>query len=57
MFVTSTNFGEVKLWDNRNCHPIGTLNSPDYNPSSIIGYIKKTKNTKYLLNKATEALN
>ena len=57
LFVTSTNFGEVKLWDNKNCHPVGILNSPDYNPSNIIGYIKKSKKTKQLLNNVTVALN
>ena len=26
MFITSTNFGEVKLWDNESCQPIGIVN-------------------------------
>ena len=56
MFITSTNFGEVKLWDNKNCHPVGILNAPDYNPISVMSYIKKSKKTKVLAYDATSSV-
>ena len=32
MFITSTNFGEVKLWDSLSCQPLGILNSHEFDP-------------------------
>ena len=40
MFITSTNFGEVKLWDNQQCQPLGMLNSHEFDPPRIMKYIK-----------------
>ena len=40
MFITSTNFGEVKLWDNQCRLPcLGILNSHEFDPPRVIEYI------------------
>lgn len=57
LFVTSTNFGEVKLWDSRNCHPMGCLNSRDFNPTNVISYIKKVRKTTIACKNATIEVN
>ena len=41
IFITSTNFGEVCLWDNQSCMALGKLNSPDFRPSWVMNYIKR----------------
>ena len=56
LFITSTNFGEVKLWDGRNCHPMGCLNSRDFNPTQIISYIKKSRKTTLACKDASESV-
>lgn len=43
MFISSTNFGEVKLWDNQQCQPLGMLNTKDFDPPRIMKYIKHSK--------------
>ena len=42
MFISSTNFGEVKLWDNKSCILLGTLNSHDFNPKQVLNYISRS---------------
>lgn len=54
LFVTSTNFGEVKFWDSHNCHPMGCLNSLSFNPTNVISYIKKMRKTTIACSEATE---
>ena len=39
MFLTSTNYGEVKLWDNMSCMPLGTVNTPEFKPAAVMKYI------------------
>jgi len=35
LFATGTTSGEVKLWDNQHCNPVGTVNSVDWDPRAI----------------------
>ena len=42
MFITSTNFGEVKLWDKMSCICLGTLNSHEYKPDQVMNYIGRS---------------
>jgi len=42
IFVTGTSSGEVKLWSQHECHPLGTLNSNNWNGTSVMDYITAT---------------
>lgn len=56
MFITSTNFGEVKLWDNQCMLSLGTLNSHAFEPPRVIEYIEHSNNHLELLENATTAV-
>ena len=42
VFISSTSFGEVKIWASLECIPLGTLNSTDWKFDKIDKYIRKT---------------
>jgi len=48
VFITSTNYGEVKLWDSQSCQPLGTINSRDFNPSLLFDYMERTRQERTL---------
>ena len=56
-FISTTNFGEVKLWDNSSVHPLATLNSNSYDKHMILRYIEDQKKTRQLINKASISVN
>lgn len=34
-FVTGTTAGEVRLWSDETCDPLGTLNAEDWDPQAL----------------------
>ena len=56
MFITSTNFGEVKLWDNQQCIALGILNTHEFSPARVLKYIKHSNEQDELIYEATEAV-
>ena len=45
-YVTGTTTGEVRIWDSRDCAPMGTLNSNGWNPRALMKNIKKVQIVK-----------
>lgn len=48
MFITSTNFGQVCLWDNMSCIALGKLNSHEFRPNFVMNYIQRSIEAKQL---------
>ncbi len=40
VYVTGTTTGEVKIWDSKDCRPLGTLNSSAWNPRTLMSNIE-----------------
>ena len=45
-YVTGTTTGEVRIWDSRDCTPLGTLNSNTWFPRDLLLNIKKVSQAK-----------
>ena len=43
IFISSTNYGEVKLWDSSSCMPLGTVNTHEFNPVTVMDYITQSQ--------------
>ena len=41
IYVTGTNYGEVSMWDGKDCMPLGTLNSPAFDGPKMEAYLAK----------------
>ena len=42
IYVTGTSFGEVSMWDWKDCMPLGTLNSTSFDIPKMVRYLERS---------------
>ena len=55
VYVTGTTTGEVKIWDSKDCRPLGTLNHGAWNPRALLSNITRVRQAKRAIEEETHA--